>query len=81
MPRSLWPLFTLCRGPLLPLGLSSGQLACEEENERSPYPYHVRVGAPSVSSAWLSFVPPSVTLELGILRGDEQFSSHPFYYL
>ena len=81
MPRSLWPLFTLCRGPLLPLGLSSGKLACEEENERSPYPYHVRVGAPSVSSAWLSFVPPSVTLELGILRGDEQFSSHPFYYL
>ena len=62
MPRSLWPLFTLCRGLLLPLGLSSGQLACEEENERSPYPYHVRVGAPSVSSAWLSFVSPSATL-------------------
>ena len=61
MPRSLWPLFTLCRGPLLPLGLSSGKLTYEEENERSPYPCHVRVGAPSVSSAWLSFVSPSAT--------------------
>lgn len=61
MPRSLWPLFTLCRGPLLPLGLSSGKLTYEEENERSPYPCHVRVGAPSVSTAWLSFVSPSAT--------------------